>query len=728
MQRLPSWLRKPILPWCSGTYYAPEFVRHSQQVNTIVEANSASYAPNGDIILKGNVTIQQPSRTLSAHKGTMNQQTGHYELAGNITVKSPTQSFSASHLEGNQRTEQSKLHNARFSLYASHARGTAAKAIQDGQVTYIYHGSYTTCAPGNNGWVLNAGKIKLDKKNGWGTAWNTVLNVEGIPVLYLPWITFPINDDRKTGLLFPTFSHTDQSGIDYTQPIYFNLAPQYDLTLAPRYISNRGVGMESEFRYLTHLGSGSLDYAFIEDDKLFNHETRELARWRHSGSYGYWSYGVDLNYVSDDFYFKDIGTNTLDNVSKTRLPRQAYLNYTRGDWRITTKLQSWQVIDPTLAKVHYPYRRLPIIELTGSPDIAGPFQVDWQSSYTYFDRGVENHLEGSRWHLQPAISLPFSNSWGYITPKVRVYSSYYLLHGKPGYAHDRESRSLVAANIDSGIFLERDMALGGGNYLQTLEPRLFYDYIPYRDQRDITHFDTSKLPFSYTSLFSENRFLGVDRIGDVNKLAMGVTSRIIDKRTGAERWRFRVGQGYYFDSRRVHLNPAAGPDTNNTTPLVADVTFQMDQHWSLFAQHEWSNGNQFKKQDIFRLGYHDPARRYAYLGYRKLTTGNSRITVNQVQVAGMWPITQHWSLLGSELFDLDRHQSIETVAGVEYRNCCWKIRLVNRRLLADYNGGGTIEPRTTLLFQIQLIGLSEFGDKVETLLEDTIPGYRRQDQ
>jgi LPS-assembly protein len=264
--------------------------------------------------------------------------------------------------------------------------------------------------------------------------------------------------------------------------------------------------------------------------------------------------------------------------------------------------------------------------------------------------------------------------------------------------------------------------------LQTLEPRLFYDYIPYRDQDELPDFDTILLPFSYSSLFTENRFLGYDRIGDVNKLATGITSRIINDETGRELWRFRLGQGFYFDNRRVNLLPGQSPDTARTSPIVADATFQMDEHWNLYAEKQWDNGTDLGKQNILRLGYHDPVRRYAYLGYRNIDTGNGITSVRQGELAGMWPVSQHWSLLASELFSLDQHRSLETVSGAEYRDCCWKIRLVNRRLLADYDGTGILTPRSTWMLQIQMIGLGGFGNTVDSLLENTIPGYRRENQ
>lgn len=734
MQKLPAELQRPIPEWCGGIYYSPRFATPPTSNNTVVEADHSSYTQDGLAQLSGRVTISQPDRFLSANHATLNQKTGDFTLDGDIYLDGKNESFVAHHLSGNTQTQHTQLSDAQFAIFPRHARGSAENISRLGNTTLIERGSYTTCAPGQNGWQLVARHIELDQEKGWGTARNVTLEVKKVPIFYLPWITFPIDDRRKTGLLFPTFTMTDNGGIDYSQPIYVNIAPQLDMTVAPRFISSRnsrGAGLDTQTRYLTHLGTGTINYSFLANDRRFNHENRSMARWQHSSSYQHWSFSTNLNYVSDDFYFKDLGNNTLESVTQTELPRSASLTYNQPHWQFAANLQSWQVIDPTLPKSSYPFRRLPQLTLSSQTPIHGSFQVDWMSSYTYFDKGVDlpgGTPSANRWHLQPSIKLPLKKSYGYITPQVRVYSTYYDLRNFSALPEEKASRTVVGSSIDAGLFLERNLDIGSGKYLQTLEPRLFYDYIPYRDQQNLPSFDTVLLPFSYTSLFSENRFLGYDRIGDVNKLASGITSRILDDETGSELWRFRLGQAIFFQDRRVHLNPAQEPDTNRTTPLVADATFQMDQHWSLYAQKQWDNGTNLGKQDLFRLGYRDPARRYGYIGYRKINSGNSIKTVQQGELAGMWPVSDHWSLLISELYDLDNNRSLETVSGVEYRDCCWKLRLVNRRLMADYNGTGQLEARSTMLFQIQLIGLGGFGDKVDSLLENTIPGYRRKDQ
>lgn len=730
MQALPTDIQQPIPEWCNGTYFSPELAAPTDSDNTIIEADRSSYTQDGEASLSGNVVIRQPGRKMTADQATINQTTGDFTLDGDIKVTGVNESFTANHLTGNTKRQHNDLDQVRYSMYSQNAHGDATRVKRDGDITHITNGSYTTCEPSQDGWKLSANKIRLDKKKGWGTARHIKLKVKDIPILYLPWMNFPIDDRRKTGLLFPSFTRSSYGGFNYTQPIYLNLHPQLDMLVSPQFVSGRGAGIETKTRYLTRLGAGELNYARLKDDRKFDDKSRSMASWRHRGSYKNWSFGTDINYVSDDFYFKDLDVVTLDTVSKTQLPRSAYLRYNKNSWQLSTELQSWQVIDPNLARSNYPYRRLPRITLTGQPKINGPFRFDWVSEYTYFDQGAHIPLgstNGSRFHVQPAVSLPLIKSYGYITPKARVYSTYYDLHGRKSLTEDSPRRSLIGASIDSGLFFERNFQLRDRHYIQTLEPRLFYNYVPYRDQSDLPLFDTVLPPFSYSSLFRENRFLGYDRIGDENKLAGGLTSRILDQETGAEIWRFRVGQGRYFKNRRITLDNNR-TETSTTTPIVADATFQLNQHWSLYAEKQWSNGTDLGKQETFRFGYHNPARRYAYIGYRRMRTGNGSTRVRQAEIAGMWPISQHWSLLGSNLFDLDTHQSVATIAGVEYRNCCWKVRLVNRRLLANYDRTAEITPRTSLMFQVQLIGLGGFGDKIDSIMEDSIPGYRSLDQ
>lgn len=729
MKALPTELQKDIPEWCNGTYYTPQFATPPSHNNTIIEADNVSYASDGMAQLTGNVSILQPNRQLFAEEATLNQDSGEFSLLGSIRLDGASESFNARELTGNIYSEQNELEHVRYSIFSRHARGEARYISREDNITYIKQGSYTTCEPGQKGWKLAARHISLDKAKGWGTARDITLEVKDVPVLYLPWMTFPIDDRRKTGLLFPTFANTDDGGIDYTQPIYLNIHPQLDTIIAPRFINGRGTGVETQTRYLTHLGSGNIDYALINKDRKFDRESRSMARWEHRGGYGHWSYSTDVNYASDDFYFKDLGTTTLEAVSQTQLPRMARMTYAQRTWQFSTQIQSWQIIDPSLAKADYPYRRLPRMTLTAQPDIRGPFRFNLESEYAYFDRGVDlpgGSLAGNRFHVQPALSLPLNKSWGYFTPRVRTYTTYYDLHGLKGLNDNNPRRTLTAANADTGMYLERNLSLFNNNYLQTLEPRLFYNYVPFQQQDDLPLFDTILQPFSYASLFKENRFLGYDRIGDENKLATGLTSRLLDAQSGSEIWRVRVGEGIYFKDRRVSVRPNQSVNRVRTTPIVADSTLHFNQRWSLYAEKQWDNGTDLGKQNILRLGYHNPARRYGYIGYRKVEAGNN--TVRQGEIAGMWPISQHWSLMASELFDFDNRRSVESVSGIEYRDCCWKLRLVNRRLLADYQGNSNLTARRTIMFQIQLIGLGGFGDKVDTLLENTIPGYRREDQ
>lgn len=729
MQKLPAALQRDIPEWCNGVYYTPQFANPPSERHTIIEADNASYTSDGLALLSGNVSILQPERHLFADQATLNQETGEFSLLGDIKLDGASESFNARELTGNINSEQNQLEQVRYAIFSRHARGEARYVSREGDITYIRQGSYTTCEPGQKGWKLAARHISLDKQKGWGTARDITLEVKDVPVLYLPWMTFPIDDRRKTGLLFPTFTNTDDGGIDYTQPIYLNLHPQLDAVIAPRFINGRGTGAETQTRYLTKIGGGLVDYAYINKDRKFDNETRSMASWKHNGRYGNWSYNTDVNYASDDFYFKDLGTATLEMVSQTQLPRTAQVSYSQPTWRFSTQIQSWQIIDPSLSQTNYPYRRLPRMILTAQPGINGPFRFNWESEYSYFDRGVNlpnGSLTGSRFHIQPALSLPLVKSWGYLTPRIRSYTTYYDLHGLQTLQDNNPRRTLVGSNVDAGLFFERQLTLGNNAYLQTLEPRLFYNYIPYHQQDDLQRFDTILPPFSYTSLFKENRFLGYDRIGDENKLAAGLTSRLLSNQTGQEIWRVRIGEGLYFKDRRVSLRPNQPINRVRNTPIVADSTFHLNQRWNIYAEKQWDNGTDLGKQDILRLGYNHPARRYGHIGFRKVESGAS--TVRQGEVAGMWPISQHWSLMASELFDFDSRRSVESVSGIEYRDCCWKLRLINRRLLADYEGDSKLTARRTVMFQIQLIGLGGFGDKVDTLLENTIPGYRREDQ
>ncbi|GAA5130052.1 LPS-assembly protein LptD [Alloalcanivorax gelatiniphagus] len=721
MDAMPLVLQRPIPVWCSGIYYNPRVGVPAERSDTVITADRTSLTRDGLIEMGGDVLIEEPGRRLTTQSALLDQSSGKFQVNNGLRLETDQFTFLADGMSGQTDRREVSLDQVRYSLFGPGARGTADYIdVVDNFVT-IEQGSYTTCAPGSNGWQLNGRQIRLDRSQGWGEARDVTLRVKGMPVLWLPWITFPIDDRRKSGLLFPTIATSDNGGLDVTQPIYINLHPQMDATVAPRYIDGRGSGLETEFRYLNRLGLGQVSYGVLFSDRQFDNQNREVASWRHNGSVHRWQLTADVNYVSDDFYFKDLDTG-LEVSSQTHLPRLGEARYFGRRWQALARIQSWQTIDPTLPDNLEPYRRLPQLQLSGDPKLYGPLHGLWLSDVTAFDRAdndTSSNPTGARVHLAPGLTVRLKQPWGYLEPRARVYHTRYQLDG----ADESTDPTLTTwgASLDSGLFLQRDTSLFGRGYTQTLEPRVFINKVAYQYQDDLPNFDAGELTFSYNTLFRENRFIGYDRIGDEEKMSVGVTSRFLRNDDGREQVRLRVGQGYYTGERKVQLR-GQQPDDADQTPMVADARWNFGHDWYLYSEGQWDTHANQRQRSSLRLGYTDRERRVLNLGFHDLAEQD----IQQSEVAAIWPIHRNWRLIGRWLYDLENQRTLETLAGAEWRNCCWKIRLVSQRELVDDDGNGTLEGDSTVLMQIQMTGLGGFGGRVDSLLERSIPGYRSE--
>lgn len=717
MEALDPEIRKPIDPWCEGTYFNPLFAASPETRDTVITAERTSLVEGGLAELSGRVEIRQPERRLLADTARFDQTSGDFSLNGDIRVEMPTLTFLAEDLKGNTKTREAELENARYALFDLHARGAARRVEHAGDITLIERGSYTTCPPDSRVWLLSAADIKLDREEGWGEATNVLLRIQRVPVLWVPWITFPIDDRRKTGLLFPTIASSNAGGVDITQPVYLNLHPQFDATLAPRHIHGRGNGLESEFRYLTEVGMGTASYSWLNKDREFDDEDRVLASWRHNGGVKRWLFRSDVNYVSDDFYLKDLESG-IDIAATTYLPRIGEARYLGRTWRFLARVQSWQIIDPLLPESDLPFRRLPQLQLLGSPTLAGPLDLDWVSDYTFFDRNADlptDEIAAHRLHLEPALTLRLENDWGYLEPRARLYHTQYRLEGLDTRPDETPTRDLWGFNVDAGVVFERLLEEPG--LIQTLEPRIFFNHIPYEDQSELPLLDADELTPSYAALFRENRFTGYDRIGDEQSTTLALSSRFLEQNTGNETLRLRVAQKIYEKDRRIQIE--GDVETDRTSPLISEASMRLNEQWHLEVFNHWNSSLNRRERNGLRLGYqhHD---RLLNAGL----TDRPRDDILQSELAAVVPIGNHWQVLGRWFYDMVSDESLETLAGFEYRSCCWRLRMVNIRELSDTDGDGRLDADATWMMQIVLSGLGGFGGRIDSLLERSIPGFR----
>ncbi len=718
MQVLPAGQQRDIPGYCSGIYYNPAFSQSAESRDTVVTAKQSRLIENGVAELSGEVEIRQPTRILRAEQAQLDQASGDFSMSGDIRVEMPNLTFTADQLVGNTRRQQASLTNVNYALFDLHARGDADQISHEKMFTSIGRGSYTTCPPDSNTWLLSAANIELDQDKGWGEADNVVLRIQRVPVIWLPWITFPIDDRRKTGLLFPTVGSSDAGGVDVTAPLYLNLHPQFDATLAPRHIHGRGNGLESEFRYLTTFGEGEFNYAWLNRDRLFDYEDRTLGTWHHAGNRGRWFFNTDYNKVSDDFYFKDLDSG-LQVAAQTQLPRLAQARYLGHTWQLLARLQAWQTIDPLLPEADLPYQRLPQVKLTGDPTLLGPIKMEWLSDYSYFDRDANlptDDVLGQRVHAQPAIAMRLENSWGYIQPRARLYYTGYDLSENGVDPDQTPEVHTWGYNLDAGMVFERMIA--DSTFIQTLEPRIFFNRVDFAEQSTLPLFDSDELTPSYAALFRENRFTGYDRIGDEESTTLAVSSRFLDPQSGEETLRLRIAQKLYSSDRLVQID--GGTETDETSPLISEANMRLGEDWHVEVFNHWNSSLDKRELNGARVSFADNARRLFNLGI----TDRPRDDILQGELAAVVPVHSQWSLVGRWFYDIDRERSLETLSGFEYRDCCWGLRMVTVRELTDGDGDGELDAETSWMIQIVLNGLGGFGGRIDSLLERSIPGYR----
>jgi LPS-assembly protein len=611
-----------------------------------------------------------------------------------------------------------ELFRTRFRFYARHGRGEAKKAylLKPG-VSRFKKVMYTTCPTGSNAWGLRATKVELDQNTGAGVARNTTLNIKGVPIAYTPWITFPIDDRRKTGFLLPVFGSSDNSGLELKAPFYWNIAPNYDLTLTPRFLQDRGAQLNTEFRFLQPWQKGLVRFEYLPKDDMTEEErSRVVIRddMRFSRNL---TANIDYDRVSDKDYITDLG-DSLSLASVTHLKRSAGVEYTTSWWQLGMQVDDYQTVDKTIAPVDRPYRRFPRLTFeASSPVTPAGIESRLVSEAARFD--ASQRVTADRVDLWPDISWPYRNSALESTPRAGVRYTAYKLQDQAAGQPDDPTRTTPFFSFDNTLYLERDMSEIGHRYTQTLEPRLFYLYVMGQNQDNIPLFDTSEPTFSYRELFEKNRFNGVDRMGDANQLALAVTTRLLDPDTGAERLHASVGQLYYFANRNVTLNNTA-PQTNSESNMAGELEMALSRSWTGKADLIWDPHDYTAERANARIQYHPGFRKIANLSYRYLKNEQS-----QIDASILWPLSRSWHVIGRWYYDLDESQRLETLAGIEYDSCCWGLRFVARDYI-DSGSGSDNSYNRVYMAQIVLKGLATFGSNIESVLEDGILGYSQR--
>ena len=745
IDQLPEDQRNLRCQLCGGRYVDPQNGSDPalNPDTAPIEATARSSELEGDtVILSGGVEVTQGYREFSSDEASINRESRAGTLSGNIELREPGVLLRGERGEFYSRSGEAQMENSRFVLHEQHLRGSAALLSRDeDELIRIEDGEITFCAPGQDTWLLQTGQLELDLDRGVGTARDAALRAGNIPVFYAPWLTFPIDDRRKSGLLFPAFGTDSRGGLDIGVPIYLNLAPNYDLLYSPRYIGQRGINHDVQGRYLDPFnGEWNVGGSYIRDDDQYAQDfpdepdaDRWLANVRHRGLYDRrWRSQINYTRVSDVDLIRDLETSRLDSRRDVNLLQLGQLDYLGDRWLINTQVQQFQ---PLAEDIRQDYKKLPQItaqyRTTGTPFAINPIGL---VQYSNFDTDQENRVIGQRLYAEAGATYPMNWQYGFL----RSTAKYRLL----GYQLDRQIDGLdenpgaasALASVDGGLFFERRTSLAGRNVLQTLEPRVFYLYSQFDEQTDQPDFDSAELTFNYNQLFRDTRFSGRDRLDDANQIAIGLTSRFLDEDTGEERFNASIGQIYYFTNRRVRLSASDPELDRSNSELAGELNFYPNERLAVRSNLQYDpstgkmNAGNFlasytrRRESVFNVGY----------TFRRPVTlvGNQPVT-DQVNLSAYLPIKNNWRVFMAWNYSFEADRSVEDMVGIEYDSCCWQVRLLHLRYFdtvrdatPDFDSPDLSREYATQV-QFVLKGLGGFGDGVEELMGDMIRGFNR---
>jgi LPS-assembly protein len=778
---------------CQGYYQEPSIVVNypkpapiKQSKTTVVAQKSVSYSQKGDSILTGNVIITQPGREVIAdkvvlHRDQTTQKIGSADLYGNVHFREYGKVLIGKYGHLDFINNTISIDNAIYHLgnlkqqQASDVWGRVSHITRDqNQILTMNNASYTSCQPATNAWHITGKKLIVNKNTGLGTATNAILYAKDTPIFYWPYFQFPVDKRRRTGFLFPKLAYTKDGGFDVALPLYLNLAPNYDATYTPRYMSKRGLLNEALFRYLTPKSAGKIYGDFIFNDRAFkkfqksaltdypndpalhslenSSDNRGEISWQNSTQFNpNWSSNIDVNYVTDNYFLRDFG-DLPNEVNQDQLLNRVNLNFENDTWHITSQVQGFQTLQKVGTEIQDQYAELPALFLAGDfPDTPGGIDYRLNASSIYFEHEFRSiyppydiYPIGERFNIQPGAELPLSNGTFFVTPKVQAAGTFYYLSNYANPVtpalqnpHDTSkdlNRVLPIIDIDSGMVLERDMKLFGSDYNQTLEPRLFYLYVPYVKQDDIPNFDTDLSVLNFENLFRTNRFSSIDKIGDADQVTAALTSRILDSNTGAEKIRGSIGEIYAFQRHRVCLNPIIvngqeqcqgdSLEDYNLSPIYSELSYYFNRFWNVTGDLAWNvNTNNLNSTNV-TFAYKDDVSRIFNIGYNYLVDGDNFngkvVNLNRFLVSSAIPLTQHWQLFGEWNYNISYNTAQSYLGGLEYNSCCWAIRLFGSHVYKENNQFDNTVAVQFLFKGLGTVSSQDIGNQLTT----NIPGYK----
>jgi len=744
----PLWLVFFLLPQLSS---AEDLVSEKQsseifQESVEIEGDSLETLLDRKMKAKGNAILKKGNKTIKAEVIEYDQISEKLITQGNTSIDLEKISLSGTKLNYRLSDQTGKMEDVTFNIKSDKKEETIVqKGIQVTKRYYDFRGDakaiffegenktklessrLTTCEVDSNDWYIKSKNMEIDTKKDQVKASHASLDFKGVPIFYMPSTSFSLNKNRQSGFLSSTFGTTSKSGFEFRVPYYFNISPNMDATLTARYLGKRGPLADGEFRYLTENYSGINQLQYMNHDQSSGQDNRYFLKLNHQHQFGRgWSGSYDLQKVSDNTYFSDLAT-MIQVTSVVNLPQRVNLNYSGDIWKLNLLTEKYQTL--TNAS-NSPYQRLPQVNISGKKDYDN-FILDLKSQWTLFERDDKfastftdaQKITGSRFTMTPAITIPLTSEYGYIKPKVSANIRSYNLNNSPD-----NNKDIVTPifSLDSGVYLDRNINFLNQNYTNTLEPRLFYVYIPYKDQSVLPNFDSGLADLNMQTLFYENQYNGQDRINDANQLTASLTSKFLDK-NGKERLSAIIAQRYYFEDRRVFGNDLTEAKKANSD-IFMGASAKLPNSLNLDAMFQFDPTSNSLLRSTLGSRYNPEPGKMLNVSYRLI---DNIIGYNQdlevFNAAGQWPLGNRFYSIGRYNYDLKSSQTIEVLAGLEYDGGCWVARSIFDRISLPTSPN----PNYAFFIQLELNGIGSIGsdaNKLNNFLYRNVPGLRNVNQ
>lgn len=719
---------------------------NSQPVTINADDSRADYPKSA--LFSGNVRVEQGNSTLTAKEVELNQteKPGQTDPIRTVTATGDVHySDNQIKLKGpkawsNLNTKDTDVYEGDYQMVGRQGRGDADKMKMRGanRYTILENGTFTSCLPGDDSWSVVGSDVIHDREEQVAEVWNARFRIGGVPVFYSPYLQLPVGDKRRSGFLIPNAKYGSNNGFEFMLPYYWNIAPNYDATITPHYMSKRGLQWQTEFRYLVQPGLGLMEFDWLPDDKEYGKDNddnkRWLFYWNHNGVMDQvWRFNVDYTKVSDYKYFTDLDSkygSTTDGYATQKFS----LGYANENWNATLSSKQFQIFDNTDRTWSQTYKVQPQLDLNYYKNDLGPFDFRIYGQAAKFTSVNPYSPDATRLHMEPTLSLPLTNGWASLNTEAKVMATHYQQDIPDGFAanysmrnpgataptlDDSVNRVLPQFKVDGKLVFERPMIWAEGA-TQTLEPRVQYLYVPYRDQSNIYTYDTTLLQTDYSGLFRDRTYSGLDRIASQNRVSTGVTTRIYDDAL-VERFNASVGQIYYFSRSRTG-DRMTGYDNNDDTGSVAwagDTYWKIDDRWGLRGGLQYDTRLNSVSLGNSVLEYRQDAERVVQLNYRYATPEYIKTALNtneipayqdgisQVGITGSWPIADRWAVVGAYYYDTRAKQSADQLVGLKYNTCCWAVTLGYERKITDWNtSNNTSVYDNRVSFNVELRGLS----------------------